>query len=206
MEDNDHHQVALEEISERENNYEDRKKVLEEIYALLDPQPEGFITSSRFAVCEGDMLMWDSGNKEPHYLFLFNDVLLVTKPKAFSINYHLVIYVQLRSADLVLEEVPDSRDSEFRLITSKKSISFFALTEEDKTTWVSNIRKSMEEKHKYEKQDIRSFSITSSSSDESSSSEELPMPKSRSRLVKQQYRFVGDSSWLSALLSWVSCC
>lgn len=60
-----------------------------------------------------------SGSKEPHYLFLFNDVLLITKPKVFSIHYHLIFFVHLRNSELQLEDI-EGEDFEFRLITPKK--------------------------------------------------------------------------------------
>ena len=84
------------------------------------------MSDTRFAVCEGDMLLWDRGIKEPCYLFLFNDVLLVTKPKAFSTHYHLIVFANLRNKELKLEDVPTKEDLEFRLIAPKKvGTSFF---------------------------------------------------------------------------------
>lgn len=151
------------------------------------------------------MLLWDKGSKEPHYLFLFNDVLLLCKPKIFSIHYHLIVFVQLRNTDLKMEDV-DGSDLEFRLITAKKvcdlvsrlmwqSLTFYALSPEDKRSWMKNIKRSMDGTHPIEKQlsknSVRSFSMSETTSEEELEEDSLtsptPTPQSQSRLVKKQY-------------------
>lgn len=68
-------------------------------------------------------------------------------------------------------------------------MTFYALSAEDKKSWVKNILKSMEAKHILDKHVVKSFSMSSDSSlAEELEDEKVPeAPKYQSRLVKKHY-------------------
>lgn len=121
-----------------------------EINQLLSPKPHDFISTGRFYVKEGPIVLWDDKTRQKvkRYLFLFNDLLLFTIPKKKGKKFQLVIYMTLRSPSVAVEIVDNSSyNNEFRLHARRKSFIFFAESVEDRKYWVKQMDASIKGTH-----------------------------------------------------------
>jgi len=88
-----------------------------EIYGMLHPKPDDLISTSRYFVKEGEILVWDEKKKKKkkRYFFLFNDILLLCRRESHK-RYWLRIHITLRSPYVSIEEIENaSYNNEFRL-------------------------------------------------------------------------------------------
>lgn len=121
-----------------------------EINQLLVPKPHDFISTSRFFVKEGLLVLWDDRKrcKVKRYCFLFNDLFLFTIPKKKGKKFQLLIYMVLRTPSVSVESVDNSSyNAEFRLHARRKSFIFFSDTMEDRKYWVKALEASIKGTH-----------------------------------------------------------
>jgi len=121
-----------------------------DINQMLSPKPHDFISTSRFFVKEGMLVLWDDRKrcKVKRYCFLFNDLFLFTIPKKKGKKFQLLIYMTLRTPSVSVESVDNSSyNSEFRLHARRKSFIFFAETPEDRKYWVKAVEASIKGTH-----------------------------------------------------------
>jgi len=120
-----------------------------EIEKLLTPRPMDFISTARFFVREGDMVVWEErGSKKVlRYFFLFNDILLIcSQPRRKK--YRLRVYITLRSPNVSVETVESSSfNAEMRIHCKRKSFICYVPNAEDKKYWVQFIRMSIDGTH-----------------------------------------------------------
>jgi len=115
------------------------------IYNSLIPKPAELVSvADRRFVREGDLTIFSERSKHHRvcHFFLFNDVMLQTT-KEGSKKYKLEIFINLRFG-LQVGDVPDSTykipNVEFRLYTRQKTVFLFAICEEDKHLWLSDLK------------------------------------------------------------------
>lgn len=112
---------------------------------MLTPKPKELITNaySRRFLRQGEVGVYNQNERvtKRRYLFLFNDVLLVTKQEAKK-SFWLKVYISLRS-NLNVEDVPDSTTKhkvEFRIYAPKRTFILFTRTVEEKQMWIREIK------------------------------------------------------------------
>lgn len=117
---------------------------------MLTPKPKELLVNSknRRFINEGEVGVFNHKERRTkrRYLYLFSDVLLVTK-KEGKRTYWLKIYISLKSSTIRIEDVPDSATRhkvEFRIYAPKKTIILFTQTEEQKLRWIREIRTCIE--------------------------------------------------------------
>jgi len=116
------------------------------IYNSLIPKPAELVSApDRRFIREGDLTVYDRERSSKHkvcHFFLFNDVMLQTS-KESSKKWKLEIFINLRFG-LQVGDVPDSTykipNVEFRLYTRQKTVFLFAICEEDKNLWLSDLK------------------------------------------------------------------
>jgi len=123
---------------------------VQRVYNMLNPKPKELLqrAGERTFVNEGEVGIFNNKERRTkrRYLFLFNDVLLVTK-KEGKRSFWLKVYISLRSPNVKIEDVPDSATKykvEFRLYAPKKTIILFTQTEEQKLRWLKEIGQCIE--------------------------------------------------------------
>jgi len=123
---------------------------VQRVYDMLTPKPKELLANAgnRRFINEGEVGVFNHKERRTkrRYLYLFNDVLLVTK-KEGKRTYWLKIYISLRSSSIRVEDVPDSATRhkvEFRIYAPKKTIILFTQTEEQKLRWIKEIRTCIE--------------------------------------------------------------
>jgi len=159
-----------------------------EINELLIPKPSDFVSASRFFIREGDLLLWDTklSKKLPFYVFLFNDILLITSRK--KRKFRLRVFVTLRTPSVNLENVDtSSHNYEFRLHCRTKSFNFYCESSEERKKWMKDIQASISGSHQEEldtrkiHQDAREYTVKelkdSYSAGNSSDSDSEEQPK-----------------------------
>jgi len=111
------------------------------------------------------------------YLFLFNDVLLLTK-KEGKRSYWLKVFIALRST-LRVEDVPDSASKhkvEFRIYAPTKTIILFTHTNEQKVRWLQQIRDCISQREDAESREFAAQYSGQYSSPAQSSPSPSPQP------------------------------
>jgi len=180
------------------------QNILIDIFQKLYPKPHDFVTSKRFFIREGDLLVYHSRKQKKviRHFFLFNDRLLVTKQTNSSFTKHsdwLKIDVSLRARDVDIENMKTaSHNNEFRLhLPGRVTYLIYARTTEEKDAWCDLIKKSIKGEHKGDKKkkkdpqkstqtkkkkekNVHEIVINES---ESSRSEDIPRNKSRKEPV-----------------------
>jgi len=118
---------------------------VQQIYEMLTPKPKELITNaySRRFIRQGEVGVYNQNERvtKRRYLFLFNDVLLITKQEAKK-SFWLKVFISLRS-NLNVEDVPDSTTKhkvEFRIYAPKRTFILFTRTVEEKHMWLREIR------------------------------------------------------------------
>jgi len=182
------------------------QNVLNDIFQKLYPKPHDFVTTKRFFVREGDLLVYHSRKRKKviRHFYLFNDRLLVTKQTNSSFTKHsdwLKIDVSLRARDVDIENMKTvSNNNEFRLhLPGRVTYLFYARNVEEKDGWCDDILKSINGEHKGDKKKKKDPSHKSQTKkkkekrdgvheiiineSESSQSEDLPRNKSRKQPV-----------------------
>mmetsp|Transcript_34295 Transcript_34295/g.58726 ORF Transcript_34295/g.58726 Transcript_34295/m.58726 type:complete len:371 (+) Transcript_34295:40-1152(+) len=122
---------------------------VQRIYDVLTPKPKELLAnaSTRRFIKEGEVGVFNHKERrtKKRYLFLFNDILLITKKEGKK-SYWLKIFISLKS-NLRIEDVPDSATRykvEFRIYAPKKTIILFTAAEEEKIRWIKEIRECIE--------------------------------------------------------------
>eukprot|EP01096_Ripella_sp_DP13-Kostka_P001293 TRINITY_DN11537_c0_g1_i1.p1 TRINITY_DN11537_c0_g1~~TRINITY_DN11537_c0_g1_i1.p1 ORF type:complete len:236 (-),score=111.08 TRINITY_DN11537_c0_g1_i1:10-717(-) len=116
-----------------------REEAVLRVFKSLTPKPKELLLSPRNFVREGKIKIRSGKTKKPRYLFLFNDVLLISKKETSlgSTKYWLRVYARLRS-DLRFEEPQSSPnpDLEFLLVAPKKTYTMVAESPAAKKEWL----------------------------------------------------------------------
>eukprot|EP01102_Stenamoeba_stenopodia_P003890 TRINITY_DN1400_c0_g1_i2.p1 TRINITY_DN1400_c0_g1~~TRINITY_DN1400_c0_g1_i2.p1 ORF type:complete len:388 (-),score=118.95 TRINITY_DN1400_c0_g1_i2:201-1364(-) len=119
------------------------------IYQMLTPKPDELVVSGRRFVKEGDVQVWSVKErmKKNRHLFLFNDVLLITKKEGKK-KYWLKVYISLKS-ELKIQDVQDSSndkpDVEFRIYAPKKTFILFGFNPSHKQEWIGAIQQQIDQ-------------------------------------------------------------
>lgn len=119
------------------------------IYQMLTPKPDELVASGRRFVKEGDVQVWSVKErmKKSRHLFLFNDVLLITKKEGKK-KYWLKVYISLKS-ELKVQDVQDSSndrpDVEFRIYAPKKTFILFGFNPSHKLEWIGAIQQQIDQ-------------------------------------------------------------
>jgi len=72
----------------------DRTNDVTRVYTLLEQKPAELIQPHRRLMKEGEVLMYiEKRRNKPRFFYLFNDILLITKKKAFGTNFRFSIKV-----------------------------------------------------------------------------------------------------------------
>lgn len=114
------------------------------IFQMLTPKPDDLVKQGRKFVKEGDCQVWSVKErmKKNRHLFLFNDVLLITKKEGKK-KFWLKVYISLRSG-LKIQDVNDSTndrpDVEFRIYAPKKTFILFGFNPAHKYEWINAIQ------------------------------------------------------------------
>ena len=99
------------------------------------------VQDHRMFVREGDLTMKDTkGVKQGTHMFLFNDMILVTKKKLLTSQYTFLLYEPLETS--VVEEVPKSPDNstcKFSLTSPRGKYIFSLQTQDERDDWVRTI-------------------------------------------------------------------
>merc|ERR1712137_377886 len=118
---------------------------VQRVYDLLNPKPKELLQNAgeRRFISEGEVGVFNHKERRTkrRYLYLFNDVLLVTKKEGKK-SYWLKIFITL-GPSLRVEDVPDTATKykvEFRIYALKKTIIMFTRTEDEKHRWLEMIR------------------------------------------------------------------
>merc|ERR1712130_983453 len=118
---------------------------VQRVYDLLNPKPKELLNNAgeRRFISEGEIGVFNHKERRTkrRYLYLFNDVLLITKKEGKK-SYWLKIYISL-GPTLRVEDVPDTATKykvEFRIYALKKTIILFTRTEDEKHRWLQMIR------------------------------------------------------------------
>merc|ERR1712110_121943 len=118
---------------------------VQRVYDLLNPKPKELLHNAgeRRFISEGEIGVFNHKERRTkrRYLYLFNDVLLVTKKEGKK-SYWLKIYISL-GPSLRVEDVPDTATKykvEFRIYALKKTIILFTRTEDEKHRWLQLLR------------------------------------------------------------------
>lgn len=128
---------------------ENKKKLIQIQQVILFSEVDDFdkkkmgplVQDHRMYVKEGDLVMKDSkGVKQGIHMFLFNDMILVTKKKMLATQYNFLLYEPLEM--LNIEEIPKAPESstyKFSL-TSLRGQNIFSLQDQDeRDDWVNII-------------------------------------------------------------------
>merc|ERR1711988_1861481 len=110
------------------------------IYDMLTPKPKELLGRPRRLLREGTVAIWDESErmKKERYLFLFNDVLLITKKEGRR-DYWLKVYISLRS-EIIVEDVRES-PTEFRIYAPKKTFIIFGINPQARDMWVKELQR-----------------------------------------------------------------
>jgi len=118
---------------------------VQRVYDLLSPKPKELLQNAgeRRFISEGEIGVFNHKERRTkrRYLYLFNDVLLITKKEGKK-SYWLKIFISL-GPSLRVEDVPDTATKykvEFRIYALKKTIILFSRTEDEKHRWLQLIR------------------------------------------------------------------
>mmetsp|Transcript_18434 Transcript_18434/g.23360 ORF Transcript_18434/g.23360 Transcript_18434/m.23360 type:complete len:294 (-) Transcript_18434:53-934(-) len=135
-------------MDERDRQIE-REKQVRQIHKMLVPRPKELLMSPRAIVKYGTVSMKVIKGKKPRklrFLFLFNDVLLITKRESKS-SFRLRFYISLRSSHKVQDIKGEGKYAgELQLICPKKSFSFIAKNQQQKREWIEALTGSIEGK------------------------------------------------------------
>eukprot|EP01098_Paradermamoeba_levis_P010373 TRINITY_DN435_c0_g1_i7.p1 TRINITY_DN435_c0_g1~~TRINITY_DN435_c0_g1_i7.p1 ORF type:complete len:373 (+),score=100.09 TRINITY_DN435_c0_g1_i7:87-1205(+) len=118
------------------------------IYEMLTPKPKELLGNpNRRFLREGPVKVFKADSKKPsdYCIFLFSDVLLLTKREGKK--YWLRIFCNLSPGNRI-EDVKDSTyhvpNVEFRLYSPRKTIIFFASSPEEKVSWMTTIQSAVD--------------------------------------------------------------
>lgn len=119
-----------------------REEEMLAIYKMLTPRPKELLLSPRQVVKRGYIKLQRPGKRtaKDRYLFLFNDVLLITKREKKK-RFWLKTYIRLQNK-LALEdkETTMSPNVEFHLKSARCTFFFFANSPAAKQEWVAALR------------------------------------------------------------------
>lgn len=128
---------------------ENKKKLIQIQQVILFSEVDDFdkkkmgalVQDHRMFVKEGDLVMKDSkGVKQGIHMFLFNDMILVTKKKMLATQYNFLLYEPLETSDV--KEIPKSPESstfKFSLETLRGKYVFSLPDQEERDDWVNKI-------------------------------------------------------------------
>jgi len=121
---------------------------VQRVYDMLTPKPKELLNNAanRRLISEGEVGVFNHKERRTkrRYLFLFSDVLLITKKEGKS-SYWLKIFVAL-GPNLRVEDVPDTATRykvEFRIYALKRTIILFTQSEEEKLKWLKQINEAL---------------------------------------------------------------
>eukprot|EP01120_Amphizonella_sp_Union-15-10_P016699 TRINITY_DN8951_c0_g1_i1.p1 TRINITY_DN8951_c0_g1~~TRINITY_DN8951_c0_g1_i1.p1 ORF type:complete len:412 (+),score=80.79 TRINITY_DN8951_c0_g1_i1:79-1314(+) len=119
-----------------------------QIYEWLYPKPPDLVDGDRFFVREGELFVWSEKDKKKkkRYFFLFNDVMLLCKREGNK-KFWLRVHITLRSQFVSVEDTGSYDPLEFRLRCRTRTFLFWALSPENKKTWMRDIDASVKGKH-----------------------------------------------------------
>merc|ERR1712137_101389 len=125
----------------------------EQVYKMLYPSPKELLLTPRVLVKTGMVLFIVTGRAErkPRYLFLFNDVLLVTRREGKK-EFRLRFYIYLTSKTFC-EQEPKS-DVAVVVRTSKKTCQFICKSTQERDEWLQSIQGSLEGKYDPNREEI----------------------------------------------------
>jgi len=141
-------QSVAEYVNERLRSSENLQKMMEIQDNLTDSKGWHVIQPARKFIKDGELLMATKGGKlKEKYLFLFNDVLLITKPQfAKKTTYQFVESIPMDCS--LIQSLPDSDSvsNGFELIRSdaKMKYSFSAHSNMEKNAWVREFSSQIE--------------------------------------------------------------
>lgn len=128
---------------------ENKKKLIQIQQLILLTEMDDFdkkkmgalVQDHRMFVKEGDLVMKDEkGVKQGVHMFLFNDIILVTKKKMLASQYIAFLYEPLETPDV--EEVPKSPESgtfKFSMSTLRGKYVFSLADPDERDDWVRTI-------------------------------------------------------------------
>ena len=121
-----------------------RRREIARVWNLLHPKPMELRKGRRRFLREGPLQQWSPVQKrvKKKYVFLFSDCLLITR-KDNPHRYWMKIFCFLSSIRDI-QAVPGQAygkvpDVEFRVVTAKKTLIFFASSKTEAETWIRDL-------------------------------------------------------------------
>jgi len=156
------------------------KRLAENLQKILDIQKyfEGkveLVTATRRFIREGTIICKEKNDLPNLSVFLFNDLLVLAKPKPKIYSMELKHLIPLEEAKIINISDTEELMHAFELATPKKNVTLACATVEDKNEWlkdIKNIKKEIQ-KRQYEEQYGKkrgSFSMTVPKIDDTPSS------------------------------------
>ncbi|KAH3744649.1 Guanine exchange factor for Rac 30 [Pelomyxa schiedti] len=140
----------LDSLNEAKRASESKMRVPEIQKNLVNPPPEGIANPTRMFIKEGAILETRGGRSSKYrYLFLFDDMLLVTIQQRLSKKYKILVILDLRKLTVIDQpndpNIPTMQNRFDLNWTNERDqqcvISALATSPEDKSAWLEQIRK-----------------------------------------------------------------
>jgi len=123
------------------------------IYHQLEPKMTDLVAAHRSFVFEGACYQYLNDSSRSRYLFLFSDILLVTKRLKLKKKYEIKLHITLSRCRVddrqdfsgwkLSAELRQMTKNAFQIHTPKKSLMFFAPDHPQKLKWVEHLSESI---------------------------------------------------------------
>jgi hypothetical protein len=100
---------------------------------------KSLVRPSRKFIYEGDVKKIGRGSPDTRHLFLFNDVIILTKEQVFKDKYDFHTLITLYYSKLIKIDSPDSKMHLFMIMGLWRTYLFDAQTEEALKIWMDKI-------------------------------------------------------------------